>query len=95
MHASRPLWVPSLLMAGLAVLLGFGEDAERLAARTREEYVADTLRRSDIQFRENAIRGLGVIGNNEAAGVLEAASAQDPNVKMLADAALREIAERN
>lgn len=73
----------------------FGDDAERLAGRSKEKYVADAVRRVDVQFRENATRGLGVIGNADAAKAIEAALAQDPSLAILAEIALQEISERD
>lgn len=73
----------------------FGSETERLSAQTSETYVADQLRQIDILFRENATRGLGVIGNEEAARAIETVQEQDPKLRALAEVALREIDQRN
>lgn len=73
----------------------FGDETERLSAQTSESYIADALRQVDILFRENAVRGLGVIGNTEAARAIEASLEQDPSLSGLAESALQEIGQRN
>ena len=44
----------------------FGEDARRLSERKRTDHVTDVLRRTDILFRENAVRALGIVGGPDA-----------------------------
>lgn len=72
----------------------FGEDTGRLAERSRADYVADVLRRLDALHRENAVRGLGIVGGAEAAAAVEAAVARDPDLAILVDRALNEIRRR-
>lgn len=72
----------------------FGEDAGRIAERSRADYVADLLRRVDVLYRENAVRGLGIVGSVEAATAIEAAAAGNPDLAILADRAVNEIQER-
>lgn len=69
----------------------FGDDAKRLADRSRADYVADAVGRVDTLFRENAVRGLGVVGGAQALAAVRAAAAQDPDLSILADQALNEI----
>lgn len=72
----------------------FGRDAERISAVDRAEYVADALRRLEVLFRENAIRGLGEIGDRDAAGAIRQAAKQNPDLAALAQAALDRIGDR-
>lgn len=72
----------------------FGEDTPRLAERSRANHVADVLRRLDILYRENAVRGLGIVGGSRAAAAVETAVARNPELGILADRALVEIRRR-
>ena len=72
----------------------FGEDADRLAARSRADTVADALRRLDALYRQNAVRGLGIIGGAKAATAVEAAASRNPDLAILARQALAEIRQR-
>ncbi len=72
----------------------FGEDAERLVKRSREDDVAESMRRLDALYRENAVRGLGIVGGTNAAEALRAAATSDPDLTGLAERALDEIRQR-
>jgi len=73
----------------------FGDETEQISAQSSEEFVVDAVRQINMLFRENAIRGLGVIGNEEAANAVQAALAQDAGLKFLAERALSEISQRD
>jgi len=72
----------------------FGADAERLQGTDRAQYVAGALRRLDALFRENAVRGLGVVGGARAASAVEVAVARDPELARLGSMAIEEIRKR-
>ena len=71
-----------------------GDDAERLANRSRAEHIAEALRQLDALYRENAVRGLGIVGSARAAAAVEAAVARNPDLAILADQALNQIRQR-
>jgi hypothetical protein len=61
----------------------------------RETFVADGLRRLDVRFRENAIRGLGIVGNLEAETALRRVGDKSQDLKPLVAAAIAEITARH
>jgi hypothetical protein len=71
-----------------------GEDASRAAELSRVGYVDDVLRRLDVLYRENAVRGLGIVGGTEAVAAVAAAARRDPDLAILADQAIQEIRQR-
>jgi len=71
-----------------------GEDARRAAELSRVGYVDDVLRRLDMLYRENAVRGLGIIGGTEAVAAVAAAAGRVPDLAILADQAIQEIRQR-
>jgi hypothetical protein len=71
-----------------------GEDASRPTELNRVGYIDDVLRRLDVLYRENAVRGLGVVGGAQAATAVAAASSRDPDLAILAEQAVQEIRER-
>lgn len=87
-HARRQQW---LAENGEAL---FGDDAKRIAARDRAAFVADALQRLDALYRENAVRGLGIVGGPSATALIERAAARDPDLAILAERALQEIRQR-
>lgn len=60
----------------------------------REAFIADGLKRLDIRARENAVRGLGAVGGAGAAAEIRKAAERDADLRLLADAALKELSER-
>ncbi len=87
-HARRRAW---LAENGREI---FGEDTSRLAEKSRADYITEVLRRLDALYRENAVRGLGIVGGLRAATAVETAVARDPNLGILANRALNEIRRR-
>jgi hypothetical protein len=71
-----------------------GEDASRATELSRVGYIDDVLRRLDVLYRENAVRGLGIVGGTEAAAAVAAASRRDPDLAILAEQAVQEIRQR-
>lgn len=71
-----------------------GEDGSRAAELSQAAYVDDVLRRLDALYRENAVRGLGVVGGTEAAAAVAAAARRDPDLAILAHQAAQEIRGR-
>jgi hypothetical protein len=70
-------------------------DLERLRSVTREEYVARRLGQARLNYRTNAVRGLGVVGGEDALRVLNAiaADAQSP-MRAAAQAAITDLRQR-
>ncbi len=64
------------------------------ALPARQSFIADGLKRLDIRARENAVRGLGAVGGAAAADAVRRAAAADADLRLLADAALKEISSR-
>lgn len=73
----------------------FGEDAKRLSERKRADHIADVLRRTDILFRENAVRALGIVGGPDSVQAISAAVEREPDLAPLADTAVKSIASRS
>jgi len=73
----------------------FGEDARRLSTRKRTDHVADVLRRTDILFRENAVRALGIVGGPDAVAAISSAVEREPDLARLADIAVKSIESRS
>lgn len=72
----------------------FGENVGSIEQRSPVDYVTDVLRRLDALYRENAVRGLGIVGGAEAAVAVEAAVARNPDLALVADQAVNEIRRR-
>lgn len=60
----------------------------------REAFIAEGLRRIDARARENAVRGLGAVGGSASADAIKRAATANPDLQILADAAMKEIAAR-
>ncbi len=73
----------------------FGEDTKRLSERKRADHIADVLRRTDILFRENAVRALGIVGGPDSVPAISAAVEREPDLAPLADTAVKSIASRS
>jgi hypothetical protein len=71
-----------------------GEDSSRVAELSRDGYVDDVLRRLNVLYRENAVRGLGVVGGAGALKDVAAAAKSVPDLAILADQAIQEIRRR-
>jgi hypothetical protein len=71
-----------------------GEDSSRVVELSRDGYVDDVLRRLNVLYRENAVRGLGVVGGTGALEDVAAAAKRVPDLAILADQAIQEIRRR-
>lgn len=72
----------------------FGDDAERLGEVSEQEYVADILHTTDVRFRENAVRALGILAGPEALDSLAAAAERQPELGGLVNIAITSIENR-
>jgi hypothetical protein len=62
---------------------------------SRDAFIADGLRRLDAKYRDNAVRGLGVVGGPDASDPLRRAAAANPDLAALVAAATAGIAARH
>lgn len=72
----------------------FGADAARLAKRSVSDVFADTLRRVDALFKQNALRALAVAGTPAAIPVIRAAVAREGHLAAAAQDAVAAISAR-
>ena len=72
----------------------FGEEAKRLSERNRTDHINGVLRRTDILFRENAVRALGIVGEPAAVAAISAAAEREPDLATLAEASVKSIESR-
>ncbi|MDJ0703785.1 MAG: hypothetical protein QNJ46_10940 [Leptolyngbyaceae cyanobacterium MO_188.B28] len=70
------------------------ETVRRLLAQTQEDYIDETLRVTNLRYQENAIRGLGYVGNAEAIDPILDAAKREPALSILAETAVESINER-
>lgn len=73
----------------------FGEETVgRLLEKTQEDYAADVVRRINIRYRENALRGLARIGKPNTIPFIADAAKGDTALEILSGQAIAEINER-
>jgi hypothetical protein len=65
------------------------------ALPSRDAFIADGLRRLDARYRDNAVRGLGAVGNAQASDPLRRAAEANPDLTALVATATAGIAARN
>lgn len=65
------------------------------AMPSQDAFVADGLRRLDARYRDNAVRGLGAVGNAQASDPLRRAAESNPDLAALVADANAGIAARN
>lgn len=73
----------------------FGEEtADRLMQKSQEDYSADVLRRINIRYQENALRGLARIGKPDTIPAIAEMAKRDAALEVLSRQAIAAINER-
>lgn len=70
------------------------QTVERLSKISLDDYVANSIRKLNIRYEENAIRGLKQLGNLNAIDVIKNAAKQKPELAILAEESIKTIKKR-
>lgn len=67
---------------------------DALRAVDQEEYIGQTLSTLDLTYRENALRGLEVVGSRSVIPAIRDATRAEPSLRLLSDQAIKAIESR-
>jgi len=72
----------------------FGDNTAGVDDRDQSQYVESYLRKVNILYTENAIRGLGIIGDEDSIPLLQRLGENNPNLRLIIENAVRLISDR-